>query len=190
MAYKVPVGVSNKHLHLSQADLEVLFGAGYQLTKKKDLKQPGQFAAEECVDIVGPKATAKNVRVLGPVRKESQIELAQTDCRALGIKAPIRQSGHLEGTPGVKLVGPKGELELAKGVIVAQRHIHLSDAQAKEAGVVDQQVVSVKVDGPRALVFEEVVCRCGDAHTSEFHVDTDEANAAGLGNDVEVEILK
>ena len=149
MAYTVPVGISNKHIHLSQKDLEVLFGEGAQLTFKKDLKQPNQFAAEEQVTIVGPKGQA-TVRVLGPVRKETQVELSATDARTLGLKGvPMRQSGKLEGTPGMKVIGPKGEVELDHGVIIAQRHIHLNDAQAKEAGVVDQQVVSVKVVGKR-----------------------------------------
>jgi len=189
MAYTVPVGISNKHIHLSQKDLEILFGEGAQLTFKKDLKQPKQFAAEEQVQLVGPKGTA-TVRVLGPVRGETQVELSMTDVRTLGLKGvPMRQSGHLEGTPGMKIVGPKGEVEIDHGVIVAQRHVHLSAAQAKEAGVVDQQIVSVKVVGDRELVFGNVVCRCGDAHEREFHIDTDEGNAAALANDVEVEII-
>ncbi|MDO5331848.1 MAG: phosphate propanoyltransferase [Bacillota bacterium] len=189
MGYKVPVGISNKHIHLSQADLETLFGAGATLTNKKDLKQPNQFAAEEQVQIVGPKGSA-TVRVLGPVRKETQIELSMTDVRTLGLKGvPMRQSGHLEGTPGMKVVGPKGEVELDHGVIGAQRHIHLNDAQAAEAGVKDQQVVSVKIVGDRELIFGNVVCRCGSAHEREFHIDTDEGNAAALANDVEVEII-
>lgn len=189
MGYKVPVGLSNKHLHLSQADLETLFGKGYELHPTKPLKQPGQFASEEKVDIVGPKNTLKGIRVLGPVRKETQIELAMTDARTIGIKAPVRESGKLEGTPGVKLVGPAGEIELDHGVIVALRHIHLSAAQAKEAGLSDHQVVSVKVPGERGLTFDNVLVRAGDGHEREIHLDTDEGNAAGLANDVEVEIL-
>ncbi len=189
MAYKVPVGISNKHLHLSKKDLETLFGVGAQLTKKKDLKQPGQYAAEECVEIIGPKDSFKSVRVLGPERKETQVELSMTDCRALGIKAPLRQSGNLEGTPGVKLVGPAGEVALDHGAIVAQRHVHLNAAQAKEAGVTDQQMVSVRIPGERDIVFGNVVCRCGSAHEAEFHIDTDEANAAGAVNDLAVEII-
>ncbi len=189
MAYTVPVGISNKHIHLSEKDLEVLFGEGAQLTFKKDLKQPNQFAAEEQVTIVGPKGQA-TVRVLGPVRKETQVELSATDARTLGLKGvPMRQSGKLEGTPGMKVIGPEGEIELDHGVIIAQRHIHLNDAQAKEAGVADQQVVSVKVSGERELVFGNVVCRCGSAHEREFHIDTDEGNAASLANDMEVEII-
>jgi putative phosphotransacetylase len=189
MAYTVPVGISNKHVHLSQADLEVLFGEGYQLTKKKDLVQPGQFAAEEQVEVVGPKSSAK-MRILGPVRAESQIEISATDARTMGFKAPVRESGKLDGTPGCKIIGPKGELELQKGVIIALRHIHLSAEQAAEAGVVDKQMVSVKIEGDRGLIFNNVLIRSGSAHTREMHVDTDEGNAAGLANDVEVEIIK
>jgi putative phosphotransacetylase len=189
MGYKVEVGISNKHLHLSDADVEKLFGAGYKLTVKKDLKQPGQFASDELVDIVGPKGTLKGIRVLGPTRKESQIELAQTDARTVGLSLPVRESGVLDGSPGVKLVGPKGELELKKGAIIALRHIHLSPAQAKEAGVKDKDWVTVKTSGSRPLIFEDVLIRSGDAHTREFHVDTDEGNAAGIKNDDTVEIL-
>ena len=189
MGYKVPIGVSNKHLHLAKAELEALFGAGYELTFKKELKQPGQFAAEEQVEVVGPKGSSK-LRVLGPLRPETQVELAMTDARALGIKAPVRESGKLDGTPGCKLVGPKGEIEISKGCICALRHIHLSTEQAAEAGVKDKEFVSVKVGGERGLVFDQVLIRSGSAHFREMHIDTDEANAAGLANDVEVEILK
>lgn len=190
MGYKVPVGLSNKHLHLSAKDLEALFGAGYELHPTKDLKQPGQFAADEKVDIVGPKGTLKGIRVLGPVRPETQIELAMTDCRSIGVSAPVRESGKLDGTPGVKLVGPAGEVELEKGVIVALRHVHLSAEQAAEAGVVDKEMVSVRVGGERGLVFDNVLIRSGAGHEREIHLDTDEGNAAGLKNGVEVEILK
>ncbi len=189
MGYKVPVGVSNKHLHLSQADLEVLFGAGYELTFKKALVQPGQFAAEEQVEVVGPKGSA-TMRVLGPVRPETQVELSMTDARSLGLKCPVRESGKLDGSPACKLVGPKGEVEIKQGAICALRHIHLNDEQAKEAGVVDKEFVSVKVEGERGLVFDQVLCRVGSAHFKEMHLDTDEANAAGIGNDAVVEILK
>lgn len=190
MGYKVPVGLSNKHLHLSANDLETLFGKDYELHPTKSLKQPGQFAAEEKVDIVGPKGTLKGIRVLGPLRPETQVELAMTDCRVIGVSAPVRESGKLEGTPGVKLVGPKGEVELEKGVIVALRHIHLNPEQAKEAGVADKDVVSVKVGGERGLTFDNVLIRSGEGHFRELHLDTDEGNAAGLKNDMEVEIIK
>lgn len=190
MSYKVPVGLSNKHLHVSAADLEKLFGKGYRLTPSKPLKQPGQFACEEKVDIVGPKRILKNVRILGPVRPETQIELAMTDARTIGIAAPIRESGKLPGTPGVKLVGPAGEVEVDHGVIVALRHVHLSAAQAKEAGVVDKQIVSIKVEGERGLTFDNVLVRSGEGHEAEVHFDTDEGNAAGLSNNDMVEIIK
>ncbi len=190
MGYKVPVGLSNKHLHLSSADLAALFGEGYELHPTKPLKQPGQFASEEKVDIVGPKGTLKGIRVLGPVRPETQVELAMTDCRSIGVAAPVRESGKLSGTPGVKLVGPKGEVELDHGVIVALRHIHLNAQQAAEAGVADKDMVSIKVGGERGLIFENVLIRAGEGHERECHLDTDEGNAAGLKNDVEVEILK
>jgi putative phosphotransacetylase len=189
MGYKVEVGISNKHLHLSEADLAALFGAGHKLTVKKELKQPGQYAAEEVVDIVGPKGTLKGIRVLGPTRKESQVELAMTDARGLGLTLPVRESGVLDGSPGVKLIGPAGEVELAKGAIIALRHIHLSPAQAKEAGVKDKDLVKVKASSSRPVIFEDVLMRAGDAHTREMHVDTDEGNAAGLKNDDLVEII-
>jgi putative phosphotransacetylase len=189
MGYKVEVGISNKHVHLSDADLERLFGAGHKLTVKKELKQPGQFASDELVDVVGPKGTLKGIRVLGPTRKESQVELAMTDARTVGLSLPIRESGKLDGTPGVKLIGPAGEVTLEKGAIIALRHIHLSPAQAAEAGVKDKDWVTVKTSGSRPLIFEDVLIRSGDAHTREFHVDTDEGNAAGLKNDDEVEII-
>ena len=191
MGYKVKVGISNKHLHLSQEHLEILFGKGAELTVKKELGQPGQFAAEETVEIIGPKRSLGSVRVLGPVRKETQVELALTDARGIGIKAPIRESGKLEGTPGCKLVGPCGEIELDHGVIAAMRHIHLSAAQAEEAGVKDKEIVMVKVaDTERPLVFDNVLIRAGEGHEAEAHFDTDEGNAAQLANDMMVEIIK
>ncbi|MDR0525341.1 MAG: phosphate propanoyltransferase [Spirochaetaceae bacterium] len=189
MGYKVPIGISNKHVHLSNGDLEKLFGSGHKLTLKKELKQPGQFASDELVDIVGPKGTLKGIRVLGPTRPESQVELAMTDARQIGLKLPVRESGKLDGTPGVKLVGPRGEVELPKGAIVALRHIHLSPAEAVEAGVKDKDWVRVQTSGTRKLIFEDVLIRSGDAHKREFHVDTDEGNAAGINNDEEVEII-
>ncbi|MDR2491670.1 MAG: phosphate propanoyltransferase [Spirochaetaceae bacterium] len=189
MGYKVGIGISNKHVHLSDGDLAALFGAGHKLTLKKELKQPGQFASDELVDVVGPKGTLKGIRVLGPTRKESQVELAQTDARTIGLSLPVRESGVLDGSPGVKLIGPAGEVNLAKGAIIALRHIHLSPAQAKDAGVNDKDWVTVKTFGSRPLIFEDVLIRSGDAHTSEFHVDTDEGNAAGIQNDELVEII-
>ena len=189
MGYKVEVGISNKHVHLSDADLAALFGAGHKLTLKKELKQPGQFATDELVDVVGPKGTLKGIRVLGPTRKETQVELSQTDARTIGLSVPVRESGVLDGSPGLKLIGPAGEVNLAKGAIIALRHIHLSPAQAQEAGVKDKDLVKVKTFGSRPLIFEDVLIRSGDAHLREFHVDTDEGNAAGIKNDDMVEII-
>ena len=189
MGYKVGVGISNKHLHLSEADLETLFGPSAKLTPYKELVQPGQFAAEEKVDIIGPKSSFKGVRIIGPVRPQSQVEISMTDARALGIEAPVRESGKLKGSPGVRLAGPAGEVALPEGVIVALRHIHLSPAEAEEAGLKEKDLVDVQTFGTRPLVFQDVLIRSGDAHLKEFHVDTDEANAAGLANDQDVEII-
>jgi putative phosphotransacetylase len=190
MGYKAEVGLSNKHLHLKNEDIEALFGQGHALTPSKDLKQPGQYASEEKVDIVGPKGTLKGVRVLGPARPETQVELALTDARAIGITAPVRESGKLSGTPGVKLAGPAGEVTIDHGVIIALRHIHLSPAQAVEAGVKDKDVVSIKFEGERGVIFSNVLVRSGDGHDSEIHLDTDEGNAAGLSNGMFGEIIK
>ena len=189
MGYEVKIGLSNKHLHLSQEHIEALFGKGHELTPTKDLVQPGQFACEEKVDIVGPKKTLTGIRVLGPARKETQVELALTDARTIGIKAPVRESGKLEGTPGCKLVGPCGEVELDHGVIAALRHVHLSAAQAEEAGVKDKDVISIKIGGERGLVFNNVLVRAGEGHEREVHLDTDEGNAAGCGPDAVCELI-
>ena len=189
MGYEVKIGLSNKHLHLSQEHIEALFGKGHELTPTKDLVQPGQFACEEKVDIVGPKKTLTGIRVLGPARKETQVELALTDARTIGIKAPVRESGKLEGTPGCKLVGPCGEVELDHGVIAALRHVHLSAAQAEEAGVKDKDVISIKIGGERGLVFDNVLVRAGEGHEREVHLDTDEGIAAGCGPDAVCELI-
>ena len=190
MGYEVKIGLSNKHLHLQKEHIEILFGKGHELTPTKPLVQPGQFACEEKVDIVGPKNTLKGIRVLGPARPETQVEVAMTDARTLGIKAPVRESGKLEGTPGCKIVGPCGEVEIDHGVIVALRHVHLSPAQAEEAGVKDKDIVSIKIEGERGLVFNNVLVRSGDAHGREVHLDTDEGNAAGCGPDAVCTIIK
>ena len=189
MGYKVQIGLSNKHLHLTEAHIEILFGKGHELTPSKALVQPGQFASEEKVDIVGPKATLKNIRVLGPARPETQVELAMTDARAIGIKTQVRESGKLEGTPGCKLIGPCGEVELDHGVITALRHVHMSPEQAEEAGVKDKDIISLKIEGERGLVFDHVLVRSGPTHEREVHLDTDEGNAAGCGPDAVAEII-
>lgn len=190
MGYKVEIGISNKHLHVSKEDLEKLFGEGYELTPVKDLKQPGQFACDEKVDLVGPKGTLKGLRILGPERPETQVELAMTDARGIGIDAPIRESAVLDGSPGIKIVGPNGEIEIEKGTIIALRHIHLSSQQAKDAGVEDKELVDVITTGTRPVVFNDVLIRAGDKYEREFHLDTDEANAAGLNNNDLAEIVK
>ena len=186
---KLPIALSNKHIHLSQADIDVLFGQGYELTHKKDLSQPGQFACEEMVEVVGPKGSTK-MRVLGPARPESQVEVSLADARGLGIAVPVRQSGDTEGTPGCKLVGPKGEVEMTKGVIVAARHIHMSLEDAERFGVKDKDVVSVQTTGERALLFNNVLVRANAAFALEMHVDLDEGNAAGVKNGDLVELVK
>lgn len=189
MGYKVQIGLSNKHVHLCEKDIDVLFGCQHALCATKELVQPGQFASEEKVDIVGPKGTLKGIRVLGPARKETQVELAMTDARTIGIKAPVKESGKLEGTPGCTLVGPCGSVDLDHGVIVALRHVHLSPQEAKDAGVKDKDWVSIKIEGERGLVFDNVLVRSGDGHKSEFHLDTDEGNAAGCGPDSTGELV-
>lgn len=186
----VPVGLSNKHIHLSQEDLNTLFGAGFELTKMKDLSQPGQFAANEKVDVVGPKGTLKGIRILGPVRKETQIEISLTDSFVLGVNPPVRDSGDLIDSPGAKIVGPQGEVTIDKGVIVASRHIHMHTTDAENFGLADKDIVSVKVEGKRGLTFDNVLVRAHKDFALEMHLDIDEGNAAGLKNGSMVEILK
>ena len=189
MSKKFIVETSARHIHLSQADLETLFGQGHELTCKKELSQPGQYACEEKVDLVGPKGTIKGVRVLGPARPATQVEISLADGFALGVKAPIKESGDIAGTPGVKLVGPAGEVELAEGVIVASRHIHMSLEDAERFGVTDKQIVKVRTFGPRAVVFENVLVRANANFALEMHVDVEEGNAAGVRNGDEVELI-
>lgn len=174
------INVSARHVHLSQEHVEALFGAGYQLTVKKDLMQPGQYASNEQVAVIGPKGTFAKVRILGPARSASQVEIAATDARTLGVPGVVRMSGKIEGTPGITLEGPKGRIELKEGVIVAARHIHMTPADAEKYGVKDNQVVRVKTNGTRPLTFDDVICRVNKNFALEMHIDTDEANAAGL----------
>ncbi len=185
----IPVGVSARHVHLSAKDLEVLFGTGYKLTEKKPLSQPGQFAAEECVEVVGSKRSFPSVRILGPVRAQTQVELALTDCFSIGVKAPVRESGDIAGSGSVKIVGPKGEITINEGVIVAARHIHMHPDDAKKFGLKDKQKVSVRTEGERSIVFDNVVVRVRDDFALEMHIDTDEANAAGLQNGAKATII-
>lgn len=178
--YMVPVGVSARHVHLTQEDVETLFGAGYQLTKKKEL-MGGQFASNEQVTIVGTKLRAiENVRILGPVRKSSQVEISQTDAMKLGVRAPLRDSGDIKGSAPIAVVGPKGAIYLKEGCIVARRHIHMSPADAKAAGLKDKDVVSVSAVNERGTTFDEVLIRVDESFTLEMHIDTDEANASNI----------
>lgn len=182
----VPVGISNRHIHLSQADLDQLFGAGYQLTPMKELSQPGQFACKETVTICGPKGAIEKVRVLGPVRKETQIEIVAGDCFKLGVKAPAKLSGDLAGTPGITVVGPRGSVQTAQGLIVAQRHIHMAPADAQAYGVQDGQIVKIRVGGLRGGLYDNVAIRVTTSSKLECHLDTEEANAMGVAGTVEI----
>ncbi len=178
---QVLVETSARHVHLSKSTLEALFGAGYQLTPKKELSQPGQYAAEERVDVVGPKKTLSGVAILGPVRPSDQVELSLTDARAIGVNAPIRESGDTAGGGSCILRGPKGEVELKEGVIAAKRHIHITPEAAKAYGLRDQQVVKVEVEsGERSAIFGDVVVRVRDDFATAMHIDTDESNAAAI----------
>ena len=185
------VETSARHVHVSQEDLETLFGKGYELTKKKDLSQPGQYACEERVDVVGAKKTQKNVSILGPCRSATQVELSLTDARSIGVAAPVRESGDIAGSGPCKLVGPCGEVELTEGVIAAKRHIHATTKDAQDLGVSNGQIVCVKLDTDgRSLVFGDVVVRVSDSYALAMHIDTDESNAAGCGREVYGEIVK
>ncbi len=186
---KVLVETSARHVHLTAEDVETLFGAGHTLTKKKDLSQPGQFACEERVKVVGPRGEI-TASVLGPARPASQVELSLSDARAIGVTAAVRESGDIAGTMGCKLVGPAGEVTLSEGVIAAQRHIHMTPADAAAAGVSDKQIVSVKLDTPRPLVFGGVVVRVSEKFALAMHIDTDESNAASASGEVFGEIVK
>ncbi len=188
--YAVPVGISARHLHLSKEHLEILFGKGYELTKKKEL-MGGQYACNEMVTIVGIKLRAiENVRVLGPVRKNTQVEISATDAIKLGIKAPIRQSGDIKGSSPIVIVGPNGAISLTEGCIVAQRHIHMSPKDATEAGVNDGQEVSIKIENERGTIFNHVLIRVDNSFTLEAHIDTDEANAGGFKQGALARIIK
>jgi len=180
--YDIPMGVSARHIHLAPEHIEILFGAGYALKELKPLSQPGQFAAEETVAVVGPKGRFDKVRILGPARGNTQLEISRTDAFALGIDAPVRLSGNIEGTPGIRIVGPQGEVTVDRGVIVAARHIHMHPDDAARMNVKDKQIVSVKTEGERGVTFANVVCRVSDQFTLDMHIDTDEANAAGIRN--------
>lgn len=188
--YMVPVGVSNRHVHVTKEAFAILFGEDAVMTKKADVKQPGQFAANECVTIVGPKGEFSKVRILGPERKYNQVEISKTDCFKLGVKPSIKMSGNHVGTPGLTLVGPKGQVQIDQGCIVALRHIHMVPEQAKELDLHDGEVVDVEVFGERKGIFGNVIMRVTDASALEMHIDTDEANAMGLKNNDMILIRK
>ncbi|EHL16791.1 phosphate propanoyltransferase [Peptoanaerobacter stomatis] len=180
--YKIPIGVSNRHVHLCKKDLETLFGEGYELTKKSDLKQPGQFASNELVTIRGSKGEFENVRILGPIRNKTQVEISLTDSFRLGVKAPIKESGKLEGTPGLEIIGPKGKINVDEGTIVALRHIHMTPKDARLMNVKDGDFVDVEIFGQRRAIMSKVLVRVSDSYRLEMHLDTDEANSVSIKN--------
>lgn len=185
------VEISARHAHVTQKDLEILFGEGATLTPTKPLSQPGQFATAQKIDVVGPRNTLKGVTILGPVRSATQVEVAATEARTLGIKAPIRESGNVAGSAGATLIGPAGSIVIEEGVIVAKRHIHFSDVEAVEYNVQDKEVVMVKVSSDdRSLIFDDVVVRVHPNFKAAMHIDTDESNAAGINGEVMGEIIK
>ncbi len=189
MNKEVLVEISARHIHVSRKDLDILFGEGYELTNKKDLSQPGQFACEEKVTIVGSKGSIK-ASILGPVRPDTQVELSLTDARAIGVTAPIRESGDIKGTGTCKIIGPAGEVDITEGVIAAKRHIHMTVADGEKYGIKDKQIVSVKIPtADRALIFGDVVARVSDSYALAMHIDTDEANAACVPGSCTGEIL-
>ena len=190
MENKVLVETSARHIHLSAEAVEILYGKGAELTVKKMLSQPGQFATgNEKITLVGPKGTLA-VSVLGPVRPANQVELSYTDARTLGLKAvPVRESGDVANTPGLKMVGPAGEVEINEGVIIAKRHIHMTPADAEKIGVADKQIVKVRVGTDRPVIFDDVVCRVSDKFALAMHIDTDECNAAGAFGEVYGEVI-
>jgi putative phosphotransacetylase len=191
MKDKILVETSARHLHVTEADFKILFGEDAQLTVKKELSQPGQYAAEERVTIVGPKKSQPNVSILGPFRKATQVELSATDARSLGFPIVIRESGNIAGSPGCTIIGPKGQIEIKEGVIVAKRHIHLSTDEAKEYGLTDKQVVQVEIKNEeRSLIFGDVVVRVRGDFAAAMHIDTDESNAGCINPDTYGTIIK
>ncbi len=185
----VPVAISGKHAHLSREHIDTLFGAGFDLNKLKDLSQPGQYAAREQVTLVGPLGVIERVRVLGPPRKKTQVEISRTDSFRLGIKTPVRDSGSIAGSPGITIAGPRGCIYIAEGVILAARHLHLSPKDAESLGVTDKQRIRIRTRGERAVSFDNVMVRVDEAYAMDLHLDPDEANAALLDNGDLVEVI-
>ena len=187
---EIPVGISNRHIHLSQEDLNSLFGKGYQMEKLKDLSQPGQYACKETLTICGPKGAIEKVRVLGPVRNKTQVEILQGDIYKLGVASEIRLSGDLQGTSGITLIGPKGSIQATEGLIIAQRHIHMNHEEAKQLDVHDGQVVSMQIDGTRGAILKNVAIRVRDTSVLECHIDMEEANALDVNSSTIGKIIK
>jgi len=191
MSNKILVETSARHLHITQEHLEILFGAGATLTEKKELSQPKQYACEERVTVVGSKKSLEGVSILGPVRPATQLEISMTDARSIGINAPVRESGDIAGSAGCKLIGPKGEVEIKEGVIVAKRHIHITPDDAAAMNVSDKEVVQIKVTtNNRSLIFDDVIARVSPSFAAAMHIDTDESNAAGISGEVYGEVIK
>lgn len=187
--YSIPVGVSNRHVHLSQKDLNLLFGEGHYMTRLKDLSQPGQYACKETVIICGPKGAIEKVRILGPVRSKTQVEILAGDAFKLGISPEVRMSGNICGTSGITLIGPKGSIQIDEGLIVAQRHIHMSTKDAEHFKVYDGQIVSIQLNGLRGGIYDNVAIRANDNSKLECHLDIEEANAMGIDNKSKIKII-
>jgi len=177
-APSIPIGVSARHAHLSKEHLEILFGTNYQLTRKADLSQPGQFAANETVTVAGPKGSLERVRILGPVRSATQIEISKTDSIKLGLNPPLRESGNIKGSSPATIVGPNGSIYIPEGLIIAQNHIHMTTSDAERFKLHNGQYAQVKIEGKRPILFEQVLIRVSPRYQLEMHIDTDEANAA------------
>lgn len=186
----IPIGISNRHIHLSQKDLEILFGKDYQLNELKKLSQTEQYAAKETLKIVGPKGIIENVRILGPIREETQVEILQSDTYKLGIKAPVKLSGDLIDTPGITLIGPKNVIKINSGVIIAKRHVHMNTEDASKLGYKNFDTVNIKINTERPIIFHDIPIRIHNTFTTEFHIDMDEANAALIQKETKGIILR
>jgi putative phosphotransacetylase len=187
---KVTIEGSGRHVHVTREHLDTLFGEGFQLENIKPLSQPGEFASNSKVDLIGPKGTLKGVSIIGPCRKVTQIELSYSDARVLGVNPPLRESGDIAGSAPVTIVGPNGTLELQEGVIIAKRHLHMTDVDGAKYGIKDKEIVQIKTEGPRALIFDQVVARVSSKYATYVHIDYDEINAAGLFSDMTGTVIK
>lgn len=188
MQFPIVLGVSARHAHLSREHMDILFGKDSELHVKKAIGQPGQYASEEQITMVTEKGSMK-LRIIGPLRPETQIELSLTDARKVGLNAPIRNSGDIKGSAGAKLIGPAGEVEITEGIIVAARHVHLYPETAAKYGLKDGDIVDIQTEGTRSLTLHNVLVRAGEKHADEVHIDTDEANACNLESGVNVNIV-